>query len=302
VLSNDGAGRSQPSTQAGPHGEAIAGSAPVISGVPLGTVTTPSSPSSIQPVALADHASALFPVVAPAGAATSVPGSPLSASHDVPHPAGGQRGGTATDRVAAPLAPPLPSSVDVRAAPPIGTPAAQVFAAAIHRALGEGDARRPDAPTAMLGSLLPAPPAAVAMDAMPRAALDMRHGSWPAAMIERIVTMRDMVAENDTRLRLSPDMLGTIDVSLRRDGDQVQVQISAEQPQTRQMLADAQPRLAELADARGVKLHLTGGQAGGTGQHAGGDAPRQHAAPATNPRPRSAHGHAAADDTDQRIA
>jgi hypothetical protein len=185
-------------------------------------------------------------------------------------------------------------------APGTAAPAALVFADAIHHALGERDSRATTEPAAALTPVAPALPGVAATGAA-QGALDLRHEHWPAAMIERIASLRDMAAENDTRLRLSPDMLGTIDVSLRRDGDQVQVQITAEQAQTRQLLADAQPRLAELADARGVKLHLTGGQAGGGGQP-GGDAPRHHAAPATNPRPRNAHGHAAADDTDQRIA
>lgn len=188
---------------------------------------------------------------------------------------------------------------------PTSAPAAQVFAAAIHRALGEQDARQPDDLAPPLAPLAPAIPGVALAGAVPQGALDMRHEHWPAAMIDRIVTLRDMAAENDTRLRLSPDMLGMIDVSLKRDGDQVQVQITAEQAQTRQLLADAQPRLAELADARGVKLQLTGGHAGGgAGQQpgSGGDAPRQQTPGTSLPtRPRSAE-RSATDDTDQRIA
>ncbi|WP_020424626.1 flagellar hook-length control protein FliK [Sphingomonas sp. Mn802worker] len=206
-------------------------------------------------------------------------------------------------------APALRVAIDVPALPirPTSAPAAQVFAAAIHRALGEQDARQPGDPVS--APLAPAIPGITAAGAVQQGALDMRHEHWPAAMIERIVTLRDMAAENDTRLRLSPDMLGTIDVSLKRDGDQVQVQITAEQAQTRQLLAEAQPRLVELADARGVKLQLSGGHAGGAGQQpgpgnsGGGDAPRQHApaSPFSN-RPRSSAERAATDDTDQRIA
>lgn len=219
-------------------------------------------------------------------------------------------------RMAAPLATTPRAPVDLpAAAPPTSTsaPAAQVFAAAIHRALGDQDGR----PSADLGVALPTLSAVVTTASTSIAAqggaLDMRHAAWPAAMIERIATMRDMAAEHDTRLRLSPDMLGTIDVSLKRDGDAVQVQISAEQAQTRQLLAEAQPRLTELADARGVKLHLTGGQSGATGQQpgngmgggggTGGDAPRQQSAPAPSlfTRPRSV---AERDDAanDERIA
>lgn len=185
--------------------------------------------------------------------------------------------------------------------PRAAAPAALVFADAIHHALGERDSRGVTDPAAALAPVAPALPGVAATGAA-QGALDMRHEHWPAAMIERIVTLRDMAAENDTRLRLSPDMLGTIDVSLRRDGDQVQVQISAEQAQTRQMLAEAQPRLAELADARGVKLQLTGAPGGGAGHAGSGDAPRQQPAPAPfSTRPRSvAQGDDAAHD--ERIA
>jgi flagellar hook-length control protein FliK len=217
--------------------------------------------------------------------------------------------------VTVPLAPP-PRAAISDAAPALtpGTArAAQVFAAAIHRALGEQDARQQADPAPALTAPAPALVAGVAAAGSAQAGtIDMRHGSWPAAMIERIASLRDMAAENDTRLRLSPDMLGTIDVSLRRDGDAVQVQISAEQAQTRQLLAEAQPRLAELADARGVKLHLSGASGGSTaqpgsgpGQQAGGgDAPRQHAAPASpfSTRPRSAAERDDAGAHDERIA
>lgn len=221
----------------------------------------------------------------------------------------------ASTPVTVPLAPvPRTAASDGYAAPVASSArAAQVFAAAIHRALGEQDARRPTDPAPTLAA--PAPALVVGVVAAGSAhagTLDMRHGSWPAVMIERIASLRDMAAENDTKLRLSPDMLGTIDVSLKRDGDAVQVQISAEQAQTRQMLAEAQPRLAELADARGVKLHLSGAPGGsaeqqagsGPGQNAGGDAPRQQATPASpfSTRPRSAAPRGDADAHDERIA
>lgn len=208
-----------------------------------------------------------------------------------------------TLRPPASLAPPTRVAVEVPAAPlptPTSARAAQVFAAAIHRALGEQDARPTSDPAAALAPVTPALPGVAATGTAAHGALDMRHAAWPAAMIERIVTLRDMAAENDTRLRLSPDMLGTIDVSLKRDGDQVQVQITAEQAQTRQLLAEAQPRLAELADARGVKLQLTGGQAGG-GDRPGGDAPRHHPSTPVPTRPQTA-AHDDAGSTDQRIA
>lgn len=196
---------------------------------------------------------------------------------------------------------------------PVSAPAAQVFAAAIHRALGERDEQPSRDPVALSPPVAGTVAGLAPIGAASQGALDMRHEHWPATMIERIVTLRDMAAQNDTRLRLSPDMLGTIDVSLRRDGDRVEVQITAEQAQTRQLLADAQPRLAELADARGVKLQLAGGHSSaghssagqpGPGQSGpGGDAPGQQAPAAPFPtRPRSDAASGEAADTDQRIA
>jgi len=180
-----------------------------------------------------------------------------------------------------------------------------VFAEAIHRALGDRDPQQPaeavplaaPASVSLVGGV-------VATGGAQQGALDMRHEHWPQAMIDRIATLRDMAAENDTRLRLSPDMLGAIDVSLKRDGDAVQVQITAEHAQTRQLLADAQPRLTELAEARGVKLQLAGGQAGSGGhgnQSGGGDAPRHHpSTPAPTRRQTAVRDDAGS--TDQRIA
>jgi len=87
-----------------------------------------------------------------------------------------------------------------------------------------------------------------------QAPLDMRQDRWPHAMIERIEMLRDAADAADTRIRLVPDALGAIDVSVKTDGDTVRVHFNAEQAATRTLLADAQPRLAELAEARGLKL------------------------------------------------
>ncbi|OWK31255.1 flagellar hook-length control protein FliK [Sphingomonas dokdonensis] len=139
-------------------------------------------------------------------------------------------------------------------------PAAQMFAAAIHRAAR--DERRGEASDAMIAGLAPTaeltPQAAVEQSR--HAALDMARATWPAKMIERIEMMRDALDAADTSIRLVPDKLGTIDVSLRREGDGVAVHFNAQQAETRQLLADAQPKLAELAEAKGLKLSA---QAGG---------------------------------------
>lgn len=282
------------------------------------------TPSAAPQPAITTEAAIPAPTipVAPNGAAAP-PTQPPRVDQVAPSGATGVAVGfdrpVASERASTPITVPLApvqrtAASDGSAAPvPSSARAAQVFAAAIHRALGEQDARRPTDPAPTLAAPAPALVAGVGAAGSAHAGtLDMRHGSWPAVMIERIASLRDMAAENDTKLRLSPDMLGTIDVSLKRDGDAVQVQISAEQAQTRQMLAEAQPRLAELADARGVKLHLSGAPGGsaeqqagsGPGQHAGGDAPRQQAAPASpfSTRPRSAASRGDADAHDERIA
>ena len=134
--------------------------------------------------------------------------------------------------------------------------AAMVFGAAIQAATRKRD--EPDTPAAPSDTPL-APVGTTATheikvaDAQ-QAPLDMRQERWPHAMIERIEMLRDAADAVDTRIRLVPDALGAIDVSMKTDGDTVRVHFNAEQAATRTLLADAQPRLAELAEARGLKL------------------------------------------------
>ena len=80
----------------------------------------------------------------------------------------------------------------------------------------------------------------------------------------------------DTRIRLVPDALGSIDVSLSRHDDGVRVTLAADQPATQAILAEARPQLTELAQARGIRLTEampSGSGAQGFGQgHAQGQA------------------------------
>ncbi len=189
--------------------------------------------------------------------------------------------------------------------PPPGTvaSAAQVFGAAIQAA---AHGRDEPADTPAIGPLAaPAATPAIASIAPsdPQAPLDMRHERWPTAMIERIEVLRDAANATDTRIRLIPDALGAIDVAVRKDGDTLHVHFTAEQAATRTLLQDAQPRLAELADARGLKLSHGAVETGaGTGQHqqrAATPQPQQPSAPARRPR---ADGGADIDSTDTRLA
>ncbi|MES3154846.1 flagellar hook-length control protein FliK [Sphingomonas faeni] len=159
--------------------------------------------------------------------------------------------------------------------------AAMVFGAAIQDATKKRD--EPDTPAPSDTPLAPvgatAPHEIKVADAQ-QAPLDMRQERWPHAMIERIEMLRDAADAVDTRIRLVPDALGAIDVSVKTEGDTVRVHFNAEQAATRTLLTDAQPRLAELAEARGLKLSQ--GSLGDGGAHQQQRAP---AAPQTPNRP-----------------
>ena len=87
-----------------------------------------------------------------------------------------------------------------------------------------------------------------------RAALDLTQDTGLQRMIDRIEVLRDTADAGDTRVRLVPDALGSIDVAVRQEGDRVHVRFTAEQEATRALIADAQPRLTELAAARGLRI------------------------------------------------
>lgn len=195
----------------------------------------------------------------------------------------------------APLPPAPPPPLVVQAAP-----AALVFGAARFAAqLADDRDERVLAP-----GLAPlAAPAtlerSIAVPATPQATLDMTREHWPASMIERIEMIRDAANEVDTRIRLIPDALGAIDVAVKAEGDTLHVRFQADQPQTRALLAEAAPRLAEAAEARGLRLGQTsvGGDAHPGGQPSQQQRPSLPAAPPRAPRSPVADAFAADDDT-----
>lgn len=91
---------------------------------------------------------------------------------------------------------------------------------------------------------------------------------WIEGMIEQIEVMRDARADGaaatTTRIRLSPDALGAIEIVLSGEGDAIDVRINADTAAARTLLAEAAPRLADMAEARGLKLAQ--GDAGQPGQ------------------------------------
>ncbi|ONF96792.1 flagellar hook-length control protein FliK [Sphingomonas jeddahensis] len=260
---------------------------------PSGAIHTSEGVASVSPAPLSEPASRQVGVegdIAPAGAGQPEASPRTASTKDQPAPIVGQP-------AAAPQQPAVPLQ------PARIAPAAQVFAAAIHQAAR--DERRPDAPDSMIAAIAPATTdlaahAVTAVEGTRHPALDMARDTWPAKMIERIEMIRDAMDAVDTSIRLIPDKLGAIDVSLKQDGDTVQVHIVAQQPETRQLLADAQPKLAELAEAKGLKLSAQLGDGGGQQQQQRApNAPQQ----TTTTRPgRAASNDDAAALADERIA
>ncbi len=118
-----------------------------------------------------------------------------------------------------------------------------------------------------------------------RPALDTRDGAWMQGMIDRIETLRSEGVGGTTRIRLSPDALGAIEVSIQPGDDGVQVRFASDNPDAARLLADAQPKLVELAEARGLKL---GAMQVDVGQHSQ-QQPRREAPAQQNFRSRPAH-------------
>lgn len=136
--------------------------------------------------------------------------------------------------------------------------------------------------------------------------IDLTRDAGINRMIDRIEHLRDSVDVRETRIRLIPDALGPVDISVRRDGggDGVQVHFAATEAATRQLIADAQQRLTELADARGVRIERAIIDGGG-GQPWGGDdqgrsQPQQ--ARSTPRAPVRADDGTSTETTDERIA
>jgi flagellar hook-length control protein FliK len=148
-----------------------------------------------------------------------------------------------------------------------------------------------------------AQPAGVSALAEPQQApLDTRRQEWIGKMVEHIEALRDSAPMRETRISLAPEVLGRVDVAIRHDGDRVQVHFTTETLAARQLIADAQPRLNELAEARGLKLGATSFESGTAGQSPQRDG-REQPLPQPTLKPRSASiFEAAAETADDRIA
>jgi flagellar hook-length control protein FliK len=177
-----------------------------------------------------------------------------------------------------PAAAPEPKAEPQLAALPL-TPAARAEAAPLPR-ITTGRSLRERATELTGPTLAPAPTAPAAFAPVAAQPLDVSTRAWPAAMMARIEALREAADAVDTSIRILPDALGAIDVSVRKDGEVTHVHLAAEQAQTARLLAEAQPKLAELADARGLKLQTSaGGTGSGQPDARGQPQPQQPAAP-----------------------
>lgn len=202
--------------------------------------------------------------------------------------------------VRAPVA--LPAIQRDTAAPTISVsatpqPAGQVFAAAIAAATtwGNRGGPRDDRDTLDQGAGITLAPtldgrgAAVVSAAgkADNAPLDLSQDRGLQRVIDHIETLRDTADAHDTRIKLTPDALGSIDIAVRQEGDRVHVRFTTEHEATRALIAEAQPRLTELAAARGVRIgdtSVTADPSGGGNASTRQPPPNPQAAPA---RPRA---------------
>lgn len=206
------------------------------------------------------------------------------------------------ERLARPVLAPIAPQLVVPGVTP-AAPAAQVFAAAISAAYDSpaAPAARATDPVIVQSQAAAADQLRTTVQAMSgaeQAPLDLSRDDWAGKMVDRIAALRDAAEAADTRIRLAPENLGNVEVSIRRDGDRLHVHFAAENPATRQLLAEAAPRLTELADSRGLKLGQTSVDAGTGGQQ---ETPSQ---PQSNQplRPASAATQASETDRDDRVA
>lgn len=278
---------------------------PVIA-APISALARPVRGEAVAAIAPAPAASAVSPTLAasPYPVTTAAAASIATIAAASPSPAVTVARADRLDIKPEPtVAPTAPFQLSIPAATPATAsailPALQAFGAALHRAaaaerrprLSEADALTPLAVTA---------PAAPVVGAGPAAPLDTTVPRWPEAMVQRIEQIRDQQDAADTRIRLHPDALGAVDVALRRDGDGVHIHLHAAEPAARALLAEAQPRLAELAEAKGLKL--AGTQVDGSGAQDSRQDRRQPAAPAQAPRSARAAAPDTVDDHDTRLA
>ena len=121
--------------------------------------------------------------------------------------------------------------------------------------------------------------------------LDLTRDS---AWLDRLARDIARAASDDSplRFRLHPQTLGSLHVELQQGDRGAAVRMTVDTEAARQILSDAQPRLAAEARAQGVRIAETHVDLSGSGRHAPGDQRRQDEARQT-PLIRTAPGAAA---------
>ncbi|NIJ23827.1 flagellar hook-length control protein FliK [Sphingomonas japonica] len=216
-------------------------------------------------------------VAVPASPIQAVPPTPLDGAELVRTPVT-VRGDAAVD---APSALPAPASMP--RTEPVAVPAGQAFASAVFAAVET--VRHKPAPRgsvaelAMIAGIDLSSSSTTSSIIAPAAAatLDTSRADWMGDMIDRIemLTAAVGIERRETRVRLNPDQLGSVEIAIERDGDTTNLRFTAETAATRTLLADAVPRLAEIADARGLRLGQTQVDLGGNAAQSNAQHQRQ---------------------------
>jgi flagellar hook-length control protein FliK len=137
--------------------------------------------------------------------------------------------------------------------------------------------------------------------AQPAAQVDTARAEWMQAMIDRIGDVVQEGSKREALIRLLPDALGAVEVKIIERDDRLQVTLNADTAQARQLLSEHAPRLAELAEARGLRFAQTDIGGGNAQQQQDRRQALEH--PATPLRPRSAQAEPdASTDDGERIA
>ena len=277
--------------------------APPAGDIALSTGTSPLAPGMVPSPATSDARPLVTTAPSAASDANAGEASPPSSPPPDQPPVASRGPSVATLAFRLPLTDPVEPNT-----PASTTTAGTLFAGAIAAAAPPKLRDEPALPPSVAGAAPVELPrhAVAAMAEAQQAPLDLAQPHWPERMIDRIATLREAAADQadaaDTRIRLIPDALGTIDVAVRRDGDAVHVHFAADQPATRQLLADAQPQLADLAAARGLRLGGSGVGGGSAGTQPQYSQQHRPARPVpARPRPAGVTDHSANPD-DLRIA
>jgi flagellar hook-length control protein FliK len=192
---------------------------------------------------------------------------------------------TATPRAS--LADPVAAAAT--AAAPERAPTDRLLRARPNTAFAADIAAPPAEPPVML-------PAAAIAAAAPTP-IDTGRQQWLTSMIDRIEVLAgsDPAGARETRITLSPDALGEVSMRLVETDRGIEVAIDAATPEARALLAEAAPRLADMAEARGLRLAPQTGGDPGDGRHRAPPQP-QSDAPVPNRRAQTLADPASADE------